>query len=142
VIVSLGGDVSAVSRDPRNGWQVLVSDTDGGDLDAPGQVVTLRSGGMATSSTRHRRWTQAGTSRHHIVDPRTGQPAAEVLVTATVCAPSCVDANAASTAAIILGEQAAGWLESRDMSALLVEADGSAVRCARWPAPNRVGALC
>ena len=79
---------------------------------------------------------------HHIVDPRTGMSAREKITTATVCAPTCVEANAASTAAIILGDDAAAWLESRNLSALLIDIDGTVTRCAAWPSRDRVGALC
>jgi thiamine biosynthesis lipoprotein len=142
VIVSLGGDVSAVTNDTRTGWQVLVSDTEGGDLEAPGQVVTLRTGGIATSSTRHRRWRHEDETVHHILDPRTGRPAAAVLASATVSAATCVEANGASTAAIILGDRAATWLEDRNLPSLLVGTDGVAARCAGWPLPQEVGVLC
>lgn len=142
VIVSLGGDVAALSRSDQAGWQVLVSDNDTGDLASGGQVVLLTNGGLATSSTRHRRWTHAGAAVHHIVDPRTGRPAEEVIVTATVCASTCVDANAASTAAIILGREAPEWLSERRLSSLLVDVDANVTRCADWPAPLEVAAAC
>lgn len=142
VIVSLGGDVAAVSLSRLAGWQVLVSDTDRGDLASEGQVVLLTHGGLATSSTRHRRWTHGGAAVHHIVDPRTGRPADEVVVSATVCAASCVEANAASTAAIILGRAAPEWLSQRGLSSLLVDVDGQATRCAGWPQALEVAAAC
>lgn len=142
VIVSLGGDVAAVTAPQHGGWQVLVSDTEGGDLDAAGQVVVLTNGGLATSSTRHRRWKHRGAPVHHILDPRSGLPADELIVSATVCASSCVEANAASTAAVILGRDAAGWLADRDVSALLVDCTGRATRLAGWPEPAEVAAAC
>jgi len=142
VIVSLGGDVSAVTLREHLGWQVLVSDTEGGDLDAAGQVVVLTTGGLATSSTRHRRWLHDGSPVHHIIDPRTGLPAEEVVVSATVRAQTCAEANAASTAAVILGRDAADWLESRGLPALLVHADGNATRCAGWPVTEQVATAC
>ncbi len=142
VVVSLGGDVAAISLTQLAGWQVLVSDTDRGDLACEGQIVLLTNGGLATSSTRHRRWTHDGAAVHHIVDPRTGRPADEVVVSATVCAASCVEANSASTAAIILGHAAPEWLSERGLSALLVDVDGRATRCADWPQVMEVAAAC
>lgn len=142
VVVSLGGDVAAIGMSQLAGWQVLVSDTDRGDLASEGQIVLLTNGGLATSSTRHRRWTHDGAAVHHIVDPRTGRPADEVVVSATVCAASCVEANAASTAAIILGHAAPEWLSERGLSALLVDVDGRATRCADWPQVLEVAAAC
>jgi len=133
VIVSLGGDVAAVCDDERTAWPVLVSDTEGPTIDVPGEMVMLGTGGLATSSTRHRRWTQDGAAVHHILDPRTGRPAATNVASVTVRAASCVEANAASTAAVILGADAPGWLEQRGFAALLVDQDGGATRCGGWP---------
>jgi thiamine biosynthesis lipoprotein len=50
-----------------------------------------------------------------------------------VAAGSCVAANTASTAAIILGEAAQDWLADRDLAARLVDRDGLVLRCCGWP---------
>ena len=142
VVVSLGGDVAAVCQDGRTAWPVLVSDTAGPSMDVAGETVMLGTGGLATSSIRHRQWTHDGVAVHHILDPRTGQSAATTLASATVRARSCVEANAASTAAVILGEDATAWLERRGLAALLVDRDGRATKCGAWPAaePARASA--
>ena len=62
---------------------------------------------------------------HHVVDPSTGAPATEVWRTVSVNAWSCLDANIASTAAIVRGEEAARWLESLALPSRLVRRDGS-----------------
>jgi thiamine biosynthesis lipoprotein len=99
------------------------------------QTVSLRSGGLATSSTTVRRWRAAsGGWRHHIVDPRTGDNPAPVWRTAAVAAGSSVDANAAATAAIILGARAPRWLEPAGLPTLLIGEDGRQVRVGGWPA--------
>ncbi len=107
-----------------------------------GQVVTIRDGGLATSSVLGRAWQRAGVWLHHIIDPRTGEPARSCWRTATVAAATCVDANVASTAAILRGEQAVGWLRGLGLPARLVRRDGSVVRVAGWPdvAPRGSGA--
>jgi FAD:protein FMN transferase len=56
VLVSLGGDVAVAGPPPSEGWQVKVTDNHAGPADAPGQTVTIRSGGLATSSTTVRTW--------------------------------------------------------------------------------------
>src|SRR5262249_54530290 len=61
------------------------------------------------------------------------RPADAVWGTVTVVARSCVEANAASTAAVILGADAPAWLEARCLPARLVHADGAIVRVAGWP---------
>jgi thiamine biosynthesis lipoprotein len=81
-----------------------------------------------------RRWRVDGVERHHIVDPRTGRSAPEVWRTASVAAATCADANAASTAAIVLGEAAPAWLSRTGLAARLVRQDGDIVSIAGWPA--------
>jgi thiamine biosynthesis lipoprotein len=95
--------------------------------------VWLSGGGLATSSTRVRRWTHEGRVRHHLLDPRTGLPAPEVWTTVTATGPSCVAANAASTAAVVLGHQALRWLAHAGVTARLVAIDGSVHRVGGWP---------
>ncbi|HEV7627251.1 MAG TPA: FAD:protein FMN transferase, partial [Streptomyces sp.] len=74
------------------------------------------------------------TVMHHIVDPRTGAPAEGGWRTVSVAARSCVDANTATTASIVLGPAAPGWLSERRLPARLVADDGTAHTVAGWPA--------
>ena len=98
-----------------------------------GQTVAVRSGGLATSSTTVRRWRAGGREHHHIVDPRTGLPAAEVWRTVSVAAATCVDANTASTAAVVRGREAPAWLDRMGLPARLVALDGSVSTTGAWP---------
>jgi thiamine biosynthesis lipoprotein len=77
---------------------------------------------------------RGGRALHHVVDPSTGWPADTVWRTATAAAPTCVDANVATTAAIVLGAEAPQWLEARGLPARLVADDGSVVVLGGWPA--------
>jgi thiamine biosynthesis lipoprotein len=70
---------------------------------------------------------------HHLIDPRTGAPAAGCWRTATVAAGSCVDANIASTAAILLARSAASWLATRKLPARLVDTNGQVTLVGGWP---------
>jgi thiamine biosynthesis lipoprotein len=125
-VVSLGGDVSV--QGPGE-WPVRVSETPDGD----GPLVWLR-GGLATSSTLVRRWRgPAGSVVHHVLDPRTGQPAPEVHRTVSCVGGDALRANAASTAALVLGAGAAAWLQHHDVAARLVGADGGVTRVGAWP---------
>ncbi|MGD9531891.1 MAG: FAD:protein FMN transferase, partial [Pseudonocardia sp.] len=90
----------------------------------------------ATSSTTVRTWTRDGVRHHHLLDPRTGRPAAPVWRTVTVTAGSCVDANTAATAAIVAGADAPEWLAAVGLPARLVSADGAVVTLGGWPADD------
>lgn len=140
VLVSLGGDIALAGPPPDDGWPILVSEDHAAPLDGAGEVIGLRAGAIATSSTTVRRWQQGGQSRHHIVDPKTGAPASGRWRTASVVASSCVDANAAATASIVMGESAVPWLRRHHLSARLVASDGDVVRIGDWPAPIGVRA--
>jgi FAD:protein FMN transferase len=129
-LVSLGGDVALAGRAPRGGWLVQVSEPDG----AEAQLVKLFDGGLATSSTRVRRWTRGGIRWHHIFDPATGRPASGPWRLASVAAASCLEANTAATAAIVLGAAAPAWLAARRCPARLISQEGQALALAGWPA--------
>ena len=133
VLVSLGGDIAVAGEAPVGGWPVQVSEDSGAALDEREETVSITDGGIATSSTTVRRWTRGGVMLHHIIDPATGLPVDGPWRTATVAAATCVDANIASTAAIVMGRGALAWLERRGLAARLVDQDGRVERTSRWP---------
>ena len=132
VMVALGGDVSTAGSRPQGGWTIGFADDHAADADADG-AIAIQDGGVATSSTTVRRWSRGGAPMHHIVDPRTGLPAAEVWRTVSVAAATCLGANTATTAAIVLGEAAPEWLKDRGLPARLVRVDGRVLRVGGWP---------
>ncbi len=135
VLVSLGGDIAVAGEAPPEGWLVQTSEDSRAPIDDAEETVSILSGGLATSSTTVRRWTRGGVVLHHIIDPATGLPVDRRWRTATVVAATCVDANIASTAAIVLGDAARSWLEGHRLAARLVERGGTVYRVAGWPAP-------
>ena len=136
VLVSLGGDVAVAGPPPANGWQVRVTDDHAAPADAPGQTVTISSGGLATSSTTVRSWRAGTATMHHIIDPRTGQPARSCWRTVSVAAQTCADANIASTAAIVRSEAALPWLTEAALPARLLRHDGTVATTPGWPADH------
>ncbi|HEX5190387.1 MAG TPA: FAD:protein FMN transferase [Streptosporangiaceae bacterium] len=132
-LVSLGGDVAVAGLPPGDGWRVRVTDDHAAPADAPGQTVTITSGGLATSSTAVRAWTAGRRAMHHIIDPRTGEPARSAWRTVSVAAATCADANIASTAAIIRSEAAPAWLTESALPARLVRHDGTVQTTPGWP---------
>lgn len=128
-LVSLGGDLAIAAPD-GDPWPVAISTHPDGPVESS---VGLDRGGLATSSTRVRRWARRGVGLHHLVDPRTGLPATEVWRTVTATGPTCVAANTATTAAIVLGEEAPRWLAARGVTARLVAAGGRVTHVGGWP---------
>jgi thiamine biosynthesis lipoprotein ApbE len=143
VLVSLGGDVAVGGQAPSGGWQIRVQDSTGDPSDSPEgphSTVAVFTGAVATSSTSARRWIRGGIPMHHIVDPRIGLPVVSPWRTVSVAAMTCVDANTASTAAIVRGEVALTWLRSLGLPARLVRTDGLVETVAGWPSEESVAA--
>lgn len=136
VLVNLGGDIRVAGQAPPGGWGVGIRDdmrfTDNGEGE-PSQVVMISGSGLATSSTGVRSWQRGGTQLHHIIVPGTGLPVESCWRAASVAAATCVDANTASTAAILRGAQAPEWLDRLRLPARLVHHDGTAVTVSGWP---------
>ncbi len=133
VLVALGGDISARGEAPEGGWRIHVTDDHRNGADAPGQGISIESGGLATSSTTARRWRRGGSEMHHIIDPVTGRPARTRWRTVSVAAADCTDANIASTGALLRDAGALDWLSRRGLPARLVEAHGAVHTLCGWP---------
>ena len=133
VLVSLGGDVAVAGNSPAGGWPVRVTENPASIDTSTTQDVRLMHGALATSSVTCRHWKRGQRDVHHIIDPRTGAPAEGPWRTATVAAPSCVTANAASTALIVGGDEAEQWLLATGLAARLVAYDGSIRLLGPWP---------
>jgi thiamine biosynthesis lipoprotein len=116
VLVGLGGDIAVAGPAPAGGWRIAVGDAHHSDRphsdrhhpdrhhpDPPAETVAIVSGGLATSGVVRRRWRRGGRWWHHLVDPRSGRPASGTWRTVSVAAAGCLDANTASTAAMVLG---------------------------------------
>lgn len=133
VLVNLGGDISLAGQAPPDGWRVRVSDDHRAARGDPGQTVAIAAGGLATSSTTVRRWRHQGRTSHHILDPRSGRPTDGAWRTVSVAAATCVDANTATTAALVRGAPALDWLSDIGLPARLVGRDGDVLAVGGWP---------
>jgi thiamine biosynthesis lipoprotein ApbE len=136
VLVSLGGDIATAGSPPHGGWSIRVQERPAPVEQGPRGnwcVISLTTGALATSSVQHRRWSRGDRDYHHIIDPRTGTSATAPWRTVSVTAASCVDANTASTCAVILGTEAEPWLRSRRLPARLVTARGRVETINGWP---------
>jgi thiamine biosynthesis lipoprotein len=117
-VAGAGGDIR--SADP--GTVVEVFDP----WDRVAARVALGIGGLATSSVGRRRWDAGGEEAHHLIDPRTLQPARTPVVSATAVAATAVEAEAAAKAVLLLGEEGLAWADDAPWvaGAIVVWADG------------------
>jgi len=133
VMVSLGGDVAVAGPPPPGGFPIGVGDVAGAAADA---TVAIIGGGLATSGVSVRRWLLGGHRVHHIVDPANGWPVEEVWRTVSVVAATCVEADAAATAAMVKGRGAPSWLAGHGLPARLVNRTGEVELVGPWPSPE------
>jgi thiamine biosynthesis lipoprotein ApbE len=129
VAVDCGGDVAVRGPAPEGGWPIRVCADPGA---ADWQDVAIFDGGLATSGTNVRRWRRGGVELHHIIDPMTGLPARTPWAMVSVAAATCLEANAAATAAVIMGDRAPGWLDHLKLPARLVNGTGEVHLAGGW----------
>jgi len=103
--INLGGDLRAFGRAPEGSpaWAVGLEEPE--DEDSVMLVVGLADGALATSSTTRRRWQSTdGTERHHLIDPRTHEPATSDVQSVSVIAASAMHAEVHAKASLIAGK--------------------------------------
>jgi thiamine biosynthesis lipoprotein len=132
-LVDAGGDIaiSALMSDGQP-WTVAIEDPFDPQSDIG--LLLLGRGGVATSGKDYRRWKQSGIWKHHIIDPRSGLPAETDVLSATIVAPSVMEAEAAAKTVLILGSQAGlEWLEARPvLTGLIVLENGQRLNSRRF----------
>jgi len=135
--VDAGGDlVAAGLQADGSPWTVGVQDPYQPDRDL--LQLTPDGRGVATSSTRRRRWRLGDAEHHHLIDPRTGASAATDVAAATVLARSVTRAEVLAKVALLLGaERGLAFLTAQaEVEAVLVCTDRSVQRApssARYP---------
>jgi thiamine biosynthesis lipoprotein len=123
VCVNIGGDLRVAGRAPHGGsWTVGVEHP---DRAAPVAVLDVAAGAVATSTTLRRRWTVAGQRRHHLIDPRTGQPSDSDVDVMTVVTGEAWRAEVLATACLLRGARRAFDLLDVDAHGLVVTATGA-----------------
>jgi thiamine biosynthesis lipoprotein len=113
----------------------------GGDIAARGEItvalpgggsVSLRKGALATSGTTKRTWLRAGQVQHHLIDARTGLPAASPWSLVTACGADCVAADVAAKTGFLLGDRGPAWLDERGIPARFLTANGDVTLNEAW----------
>jgi FAD:protein FMN transferase len=108
-IVDAGGDMFMLGLpNGQADWRIALEDPFSSEQDLA--ILNVKPGAIATSTTTRRRWTQAGQERHHLIDPRTGQPAMTDWVSVTAIAAHAIDAEVFAKSLLIAGSQEANRL--------------------------------
>jgi thiamine biosynthesis lipoprotein len=100
--VNAGGDMFLIGRPQRRThWEVALEDPRNPVQDL--MTLLVEGGAVATSSVVKRSWKQGSIKRHHLIDPRTGEPADTPWLSVTVFAPQAVLAETFAKSILIAG---------------------------------------
>jgi thiamine biosynthesis lipoprotein len=104
-LLEVGGEVAAIGHAPDGKpWRVGIQTPEATPGDAM-QTIPLRDLCIATSGNYRQRFEKDGQSFSHLIDPRTGHPAAHALTSVSVIHPTCALADGYATALMILGPE-------------------------------------
>ncbi len=126
--VSAGGDMFLIGYpEGHNFWEVGLEDPRNPQVDL--LVLEAQEGAIATSSVVKRAWKQGARSRHHLIDPRTGEPAKTAWLSVTVLAPHTAAAETFAKAFLIADEAETRQLgeQNPELTALAVDRDGNLI---------------
>lgn len=104
-LIELGGELKAKGKKENEDWKVGIdkpdeNETSERELKA---VIKLNNKALATSGNYRKFYLENGQKFSHIINPKTGYPAKQNLLSATVITEDCIAADAYATAFMILG---------------------------------------
>lgn len=117
-MVEVGGEIATYGSSPRgDAWRLGIDAPEKGNM--PGEKLittfTLDSGGIATSGNYREFQESNGKEWGHTINPTTGMPERNNLLSATVVAGTCAIADALATAMMVLGpEKSMALVEETD----------------------------
>lgn len=135
-LINLGGNVQTVGTKPDgSSWKIGIQKPFGGSSDII-TVIECTGESVVTSGTYERYFEVEGTIYHHILDPNTGYPTDNGLVSVTILADSSTVCDALSTTCFVLGlEDGMELIETIDgVEALFITEDETMYRTSGFPA--------
>jgi thiamine biosynthesis lipoprotein len=126
--VNAGGDMFLIGRPTgQDCWEVGLEDPRNPQEDI--SVLLVQEGAVATSSVVKRTWKQGNRSRHHLINPRTGEPANTPWLSVTVLASHAATAETFTKAFLIADEDETQLLaeQNPELTVLAVDMDGNLV---------------
>lgn len=107
-MVEIGGEVTMKGVNQNgNCWRIGINkpedDTTGIKNDIKEVVQLCKKGGVATSGNYRNYYVKDGKKYAHTIDPRTGYPSEQTILSATIVADDCITADAYATAFMAMG---------------------------------------
>lgn len=124
--LSFGGDIAAGGlNEDGQPWNIGIQSTADGTENIGTYTVTSACG-IATSGVTVHQGSKQGRAWHHLIDPRTLQPAETDVLLATVCDSSTLRADVLASCAVILGsKQGLAFLRRRNVKAAVLQCGAS-----------------
>jgi thiamine biosynthesis lipoprotein len=106
-LVEIGGEVRGKGTNAKNNhWRIGVDKPSDGNMD-PGKeleaIIEIDNKSLATSGNYRKFFVEDGVKYAHTIDPKTGFPARNTLLSATVVCDDCMTADAYATVFMVLG---------------------------------------
>ena len=110
-LVEIGGEIAAIGVNDRGeSWRVGIdkpivdSDEVSRELQA---IISLKNRALATSGNYRKFYVKDGVKYGHTINPKTGKPAMQTILSATILADDCITADAYATACMVVGLEGA-----------------------------------
>ncbi|OFX90988.1 MAG: hypothetical protein A2X06_04125 [Bacteroidetes bacterium GWC2_40_22] len=107
-LVEIGGEVRARGTKNGNLWRIGIDKPEDNNI-IPGQslqaIVTMTDKSLATSGNYRKFYVEDGIKYSHTIDPKTGYPARNRLLSATILAGDCATADGIATACMVMGHE-------------------------------------
>ena len=106
-MVEIGGEVACKGLNPKGQkWHIGIDKPNDDPADENKElqtIIAITNVGMATSGNYRQYYFRDGKKYAHTINPRTGYPVQHNLLSATVIAPTCMQADAYATAFMVVG---------------------------------------
>lgn len=141
-MIEVGGEIrthgkNSEDKDWSIGIQRPTSSGAGSESQGIEAIMPCSNKAMATSGNYRNFYVKDGKRYAHTIDPRTGRPVEHSLLSATVLAPTCAEADAYATAFMVMGEEEAKKLLSAQpqLQAVLIS-EGKDGTLVTWHTPT------
>jgi thiamine biosynthesis lipoprotein len=129
-LIEIGGEVRAKGTKAGAQWRIGI-DKPVDNNNSPGEslqaIIRISDKALATSGNYRKFYVEEGIKYSHTIDPKTGYPAKNRLLSATIIADDCATADGIATACMVMGkEEAIEFIENHpEFSAYFVYSDDS-----------------
>ncbi|MDE6007871.1 MAG: FAD:protein FMN transferase [Muribaculaceae bacterium] len=128
-LVEIGGEIASGGNAPGGRrWRISIDSPSENNINSKesGAVIEIGNDGIATSGNYRNFHTEGGKNLGHTISPLSGRPVKTDILSATVIAPTCMEADAVATACMATGmEGAISILKRLNLDGMLIREDST-----------------